>query len=355
MTARALHSTPLFLALALAGCGPEVPDAPAPAGTAQGPAKPAEPGGSDTLRIGAYSVVREVFDKGLLPAFAAKWKEKSGRTVTFETSYNASGAQARAIKGGLPSDIAVLSLEGDMETLVDAGLVKSTWKQGPSGGMLTRSLVVIGVRDGNPKAIKDWDDLGKPGVGVLYPDPKTSGGAKWNVGAIYGAAFRKSLAGGKPDLAAVKKALAAVQKNVVNMDASGRQSMTTFERGTGDAIVTYENEILLRKKEGREIPYVIPPATLRIDGPVALVDTNVDKNRTRAVAEAFLEFLLSPEGQGILADYGFRPVDPKAPDKTGRPLPPGLFTIEDLGGWKTVNKDVFGPKGLWTSVYAEAQ
>jgi sulfate/thiosulfate-binding protein len=332
-------ATALLSLVTLCGCG----------GDSTGKA-----GATDTLRIGAYSVVKEVFHEKLLPTFAAQWKQKTGRTVTFEESYNASGAQARAIKSGLPSDVAILSLEGDMEQLVEAGLVKSTWKDTPNKGMLTRSLVVIGVRPGNPKAIKDWDDLAKPGVGVLYPDPKTSGGAKWNIGAMYGAALLKSKAehDGKPDLEAVKSLLAKVQANVVNMDSSGRQSMTTFERDSSDAIVTYENELLFRKKQGRDIPYIVPPSTLQIDGPVALVDKNVDKNKSREVAEAFLAFMLSPEGQAIFVEYGFRPVDPKAPDTDKPPLPEKLFTIGDLGGWKAVNKEVFGPTGLWSAVFA---
>ncbi|MDB5350749.1 MAG: sbpA [Planctomycetota bacterium] len=322
------------------------------AGCSGGDAAPAS-STSDIVRIGAYSVVKEAFHDGLMPAFAKQWKAKTGRDVTFEEAYNASGAQARNIKQGYEADVAVLSLEDDMELLAKAGLVKSGWNGGPNKGMLTNSLVVIGHREGNPKAIAGWSDLEKPGVGVLYPDPKTSGGAKWNVGAIYGNALLGSKSkGGTPDLNAVKASLAKVQKNVVNMDASGRQSASSFyERGMGDALVTYENELLLRKKAGKAISYVIPPATLLIESPVALVDTYVEKHKNREVAEAFLAFLLSPEGQGILAEFGFRPVDPKVPDRTGQPLPKGVFRIADLGGWPTVNAEVFGPKGVWTSIF----
>ena len=147
---------------------------------------------TDVLRIGAYSVVREVFHDGLLPAFAAEWKSRTGRDVEFEESYNASGAQARAIASGFDADLAVLSLEGDIELLVKAGLVKPSWNAGPDQGIITHSLVVIGIRPGNPKRIHDWADLARPGVGVLYPDPKTSGGARWNINAIYGAALLAS-------------------------------------------------------------------------------------------------------------------------------------------------------------------
>ena len=141
------------------------------------------------LKIGAYSVVREVFHDGLIPAFKAQWKSKTGRDVQFEESYSGSGAQARSIASGFDADLAILSHEGDMQGLVKAGKVKSDWNSGPHRGILTHSLVVIGHRAGNPKQIKDWPDLGRPGVGVLYPDPKTSGGARWNINAIYGAAL----------------------------------------------------------------------------------------------------------------------------------------------------------------------
>src|SRR5262245_29379992 len=210
--------------------------------------------GTDTLTIGAYSVVREALHEGVLPAFAAEWKRQTGREVRFEESYNASGAQARAIASGFDADVAILSLEGDIDLLVKAGVVDPSWKKGPRGGMITRSLVVIGHREGNPKSIHDWEDLTKQGVGVLYHDTKTSGGARWNINAVYGAVLRH----GGPE--AARDLLSRVQANVVTMDASGRQSMATFERGIGDAVITYENELLLQRKIlGRAAPYVVPP------------------------------------------------------------------------------------------------
>lgn len=306
--------------------------------------------GTDSLTIGAYSVVREAFHQAVLPAFAARWKAKTGRDVRFEESYSGSGAQSRAIASGFDADVAVLSLEGDIARLVKAGLVKGSWNAGPDRGMITRSLVVIGVREGDPLGIHGWDDLSRPGVAVLYPDPKTSGGARWNINAIYGAGLRKSR--GKPDPEAGRDLLARVQARVVNMDASGRQSMATFERGTGDAIVTYENEILLRERmTGRRSTYVIPASTLLIEGPAALVDASVERHGNRAVAEAFLAFLRTDEAQKILADHGFRPLDPTL-DPPGRaPLPPGLFTMADLGGWSKVNADVYDPGGVWDSLF----
>jgi sulfate transport system substrate-binding protein len=294
-----------------------------------------------------------------LPAFAAEWRRRTGRDVVFEESYNASGAQSRAIASGFDADIAVLSLEGDIQRLVEAGLVDPRWNAGPDRGIITHSLVVIGVRPGNPRSIHDWGDLARPGVSVLYPDPKTSGGARWNINAIYGAGLRQG--GGAP---AARALLARVQANVVSMDASGRQSMATFERGTGDAVVTYENELLLqRRRTGADVTCVIPPATLLIEGPAAIVDSVVQRHGNRAVAEAFLAFLHSRQAQAILGGYGFRPrgQGPGAPggdDTEGAglaALPPHLFTMADLGGWKPVNKRVYGPGGVWDSLFTHTQ
>jgi sulfate transport system substrate-binding protein len=310
---------------------------------------------TDVLKIGAYSVVREVLHDGLLPAFTAEWKSKTGRSASFEEAYNGSGAQARLIASGFDADVAILSHEGDMELLVKAGRVKADWKAGPTHGVVSHSLVVIGHRAGNPKGIQDWGDLAKPGVAVLYPDPKTSGGARWNINAIYGAAYLRSQAahGGTADLSDVRDFMARIQANVVNMDPSGRQSMANFaERRTGDAVVTYENELLLRNKENEPLPYVIPPATLLIESPAALVATAVESHQSRAVAEAFLEFLVSEKGQQIFAEYGFRPVrKDSAPPKGAQALPAKLFTMAELGGWAKIEEELYGPKGLWTSIF----
>ena len=329
--------------LVLASLGPTCEPS---AGTAQGSR-------GDTLTLGAYSVVREAFHDGLIPAFASKWERETGRAVRFEESYNASGAQSRAIASGFDADIAVLSLESDMDLLVKAGLVKKEWNSGPHRGNVTRSLVVIGHREGNPKDIRDWPDLARPGVGVLYPDPKTSGGARWNIAAIWGAGLLGGAGGSKaPDPDGARDLLAGVQGNVVNMDSSGRQSLATFERGTGDAVVTYENELLLRKKYGKNpIPYVTPDATLQIESPAALIGPSIDRHRNREVAEAFFAFLLSDEGQAILGEYGFRPVNPRLEVAGLPPLPPRLFTIRDLGGWPKVKKTVFDAGGVWASTF----
>jgi sulfate transport system substrate-binding protein len=311
----------------------------------------------DTLKIGAYSVVKEAFHDGLLPAFASEWKRRTGRVARFEESYTASGAQARSIASGLDADIAVLSHSGDMRRLVEAGRVRRDWDAGPHKGIISHSLVVIGYRPGNPKGIRGWADLARPGVGVLYPDPKTSGGARWNIDAIYGAALLDSrrARGGHPDLATVRDLMSRIQADVVNMDPSGRESVANFERGTGDALVTYENELLLCRKLGREIPYVVPSSTLLIESPAAVVESSVVRHGNRGLAEAFLDFLHSADGQRILAEYGFRPVRPEttaAVNGFDLPTPAGVFTLADLGGWDAVEDALYGPAGIWTSILA---
>jgi len=306
-----------------------------------------------TLILGAYTVPKEAYEKEVIPAFQVYWKQKTGEVVKFEESYVASGAQARAIIGGLEADVAALSLEGDLQKVVEAGLITHDWKSGPNKGMVTRSVVAIGYRPGNPKNIWDWDDLTKPGIEVLYPNPKTSGGAMWDVNAIYGAGLMISeMKTGKPDPAYAENLLMAVQKNVKVMDKSGRESVSTFERGIGDALVTYENEILLRQMEGKDLPFVVPKATILIENPTAIVDKYVDKHGTREVAEAFVEFCFNEQSQRAFAKYGFRPVVPKIAEefKDKYPVPEMLFDINYLGGWGEVEKTIYGADGVWTRI-----
>jgi sulfate transport system substrate-binding protein len=308
---------------------------------------PSEGEESDRLVIGAYSVIREALHDGALPAFAAHWKARTGRAVRYEESYNGSGAQTRAVLSGFDADVVLLSLESDVDKLVKAGLVSSSWNKGKAKGIVTHSLVVIGHRPGNPKSLHDWDDLARQGVGVIIPDPKTSGGARWNSAAIYGA----GLARGGPNAAA--DLLTHVIDNVVTMDASGRQSMATFERGTGDAIVTYEHELVIKRLlTGDDVPYIIPAPTLVIEGPGAVVDASVTRHGNRVLAEAFLAYLRSPDGQRVLARYGFRSVHENTASPDLRlPSPGPLFTIGELGGWSRVNRTLFGAGGVWDSIF----
>jgi sulfate transport system substrate-binding protein len=309
-----------------------------------------------TLVLGAYTVPKDAYQKEIIPAFQEYWKEKTGQTVRFEESYEASGAQSRAIESGFEADIAALSLEADIDRLSEAGIITHNWKESPNNGFVTHSAVVIVYRPGNPKNISGWDDLKRDDVEVLYPNPKTSGGAMWDINAIYGAGLKLSeITTGKQDKAYARGFLKAIQQRVRIMDSSGRMSVTTFENGIGDALVTYENEALLRGIQGKAFPYVLPEATILIQNPVVLVDRYVEKHGTRAVAQAFLQFLFSQTAQRAFAQYGFRPVEPTvAGEFEGEyPVPKYLFTIEYLGGWGVVSKEMYGPDGVWSKIMEE--
>lgn len=309
-----------------------------------------------TLILGAYTVPKEAYQKEIIPAFQKYWLEKTGQQVKFQESYIASGAQSRAIIGGFEADVAALSLEKDVARLVEAGLITHDWRSRRYNGFVTRSVVAIAFRPGNPKNIRDWEDLAKPGVSVLYPSPKTSGGAMWDVNAIYGGGLKISeINTGSPSEAFAKDLLKSIQRNVKVMDKSGRESVTTFENGIGDALITYENEILLRNMQGREMPFIIPDATILIENPVAIIDVNVDKHQNRSVAEAFVEFMLDSESQSAFARYGFRPVDEQVAMEFSQkyPHPKHLFDIDYLGGWDNVHESIYGTNGVWTRVMEE--
>ena len=306
------------------------------------------------LVLGGYTTPREVYGKAIIPAFKEYWKQKTGQDVEFRESYQGSGAQSRAIIGGFEADIAALSLEDDINRIAQAGLITHDWKAQPNNGIVSTSIVVIAVRDGNPKGIKDWADLAAPGLNVLTPDPKTSGGAQWNVNAIYGAALRGYAGVPKDDRAAAQQFLESVFRNVSVMDKGARESLTTFEKGVGDAAITYENEVIVARQAGLRYDYVVPRSTILIQNPVALVDKNVDKHGVRPAAEAFVSFLWGDEAQRAFAKYGLRPVDQAIAAETTSQLPhvEDLWTIEFLGGWKSVATDLYGPDGVYSRVIA---
>ncbi|MGA6828469.1 sulfate ABC transporter substrate-binding protein [Nitrospira sp. NS4] len=310
------------------------------------------------LLLAAYSVPKEAYEKRIIPAFEQQWKQKTGETIRIHTSFAASGAQARAIIGGLEADVAALSLESDLQQLVKGNLVTHDWKQGPRKGVVTTSVVALGVRKGNPKGIKNWEDLAKPGVEVLYPSPKTSGGAMWDVIAIYGAGLKLGKQRGLPDSAAEQYAsdlLKRIQRNVKVMDKSGRESVTTFERGVGDVIVTYENELAPRITQGRPYELIIPAETVLIENPIAVVDRNADRHRVRDLAEAFVSYLYGDDAQRAFAEFAFRPTNESTAKSFATTFvqPPALFTIAELGGWDKVFSTLFGQEGSWTKAVEE--
>jgi sulfate transport system substrate-binding protein len=313
---------------------------------------------SRELIVAAYSVPKEAYERHIIPSFQRLWKQRTGQEIRVRTSYGASGAQARAILGGFDADVAVLSLEGDVDQIAKGGLITHDWKKGPHGGMISASVVALGVRKGNPKRIIGWEDLGKPGVEVLYPNPKTSGGAMWDVIAIYGAGLKlaEKAAGAKPAVGQQADAQAVdllrrIQRNVRVMDKSGRESVTTFERGVGDVIITYENELLPRIKSNRPYEIIVPNETVWIENPAAVVDRYVDRHKVRDVAEAFVAYLHGAEAQAAFVELGFRPLDKNDPKLSAMfPQPAQLFTVAELGGWEKVGPKLFGATGIWTSV-----
>ncbi|HEU0300433.1 MAG TPA: sulfate ABC transporter substrate-binding protein, partial [Longimicrobium sp.] len=213
------------------------------------------------------------------------------------------------------------------------------------GGMVSRSVVVLGVRPGNPKGVRDWDDLRRSGVAVLTPSPRTSGGAMWNIAALHGAVSRGHAGAGAPPETVLREVL----RNVAVMDKGARESMLSFENGVGDVAITYENEVLVARQAGKAMDYVIPASTILIENPVAVVDTYVDEHGTRDVAEAFVAFLRTPEVQRMYARYGLRAVDPAVAAETAAQYPAvrDLFTIRDLGDWPAVTKALFDPGTLF--------
>ena len=309
-----------------------------------------------TLTLGAYTTPREAYGKAIIPAFQRYWKKKTGQDVRFQESYLGSGAQARAIVGGFEADVAALSLEADVDTIARAGLIQRDWRAGPTQGMVTRSVVVIAVRKGNPKAVRDWGDLRRKGLEVLTPNVRTSGGAKWNVCALYGAALRGGTGAAKGDAGAAEALLRDVLRNVTVMDKGARESMINFEKGVGDVAITYENEVLVGRKAGETYEYVTPRSTILIENPAAVVDKYADKHGNRDLADAFVAFLSTPEAQRAFADYGLRPVDAGVAREVDKRFPAvsDLFTVRDLGGWTQVEKSLFSHSGAYERAMAAA-
>jgi sulfate/thiosulfate-binding protein len=314
-------------------------------------------GNSVTLVLGAYTTPREAFAE-IIPLFQANWKEKTGQDVVFEESYLGSGAQSRAVVEGFEADVVALSLEADVTRIVDAGLITHDWKSKPHNGMMSTSVVAFAVRSGNPKGINDWSDLNQEGLEILTPNPKTSGGAMWNVMALYGAAKRGFVEGvAADDDAAAQAFLLDVLGHVTVMDKGARESITNFEQGVGDVAITYENEVLVAKQAGQEYDLVLPRSSLLIENPVVVVDSYAEKHGTKEVADAFVDFLFAKEAQEIFAKHGLRSPDPEvaAAHTEQYPAIEDLFTIEYFGGWASVTPAYFGEDGIYTQTVAQVQ
>lgn len=284
------------------------------------------------LALVAYSTPTVAFGK-LISAFQ---QTPAGKDVSFTQSYAGSEVQARAIVAGLPADVVDFSHEADMDTLVKAGIVAKSWSASATRGFVSRSVVVFVVRNGNPKKIRTWDDLVKPGVEVVTPNPFSSGGARWNVLAAYGAALR---AGKTPKQA--EAYLKSLFSHVVAQDTNARNALNTFLSGKGDVLLTYENEAILAQQQGRPVYYLIPKATIQIENPIAV--TTSSKNK--AAAQAFVRFATSPAGQRIWAANGYRPVLQSVFEQVKAKYPPRpqLFKVGYVGGWTLATKKFFDP------------
>jgi len=283
---------------------------------------------STNLTLVAYSTPKDAYSK-VIPAFQSTG---AGRDVSFTQSYGPSADQSRSVLNGLPADVVAFSLASDMTRLIKPGLVAANWNKDAYRGMVTDSVVVIGVRPGNPKHIRGWNDLTKPGVEVVTPNPFTSGGARWNVMAAYGA----QLKAGRSHKQAVSY-LIKLFKNVSVQDKSARESLQTFAQGKGDALLAYENEAIFAKKKGVPLQYVVPISTILIENPVAAVKTSKHIKQ----AKAFVKFLRTPAAQQIFGENGYRPVVKSVAKKFRFPRPAKLFKIDTLGGWPQVQRRFF--------------
>jgi len=338
----ALLVAAIAAALVVAACGGS--DDTAGGGSSSASSAAASGGPKTQLSLIAYSTPQVVYDE-VIPQFQ---KTQAGNGVTFKESFGASGDQSRAVEAGLPADVVTFSLAPDMDRLVKAGLVSSDWASTPTKGLVSKSVVSLIVRKGNPKNIHTWDDLLKPGVKVLTPNPFTSGAAKWNIMAAYGA---KS-GGGENAQAGLDYLRQLITKHVVVQDKSGREALQNFTSGTGDVLISYENEAITAQKKGQKVDYVIPDQTISIENPIAVVS----KSSHTQQAKAFVDFALSAPAQQVFADWGYRPVDQAVFDenKAKFPTPKGLFTIDDLGGWSKVNDEFFDPdKGSVAKIEGE--
>lgn len=279
--------------------------------------------------------MKESMEKAIYPKFVAKWKEEHGQDVRFTSSFAGSETVTNQILQGVPADIAILSIDRDAQRLKEKGFVTSDWHALPYKGIINKTPLVILVKGGNPKGIHDFQDLGKPGVKLIHPDPVSSGGAQWSILAIYGSELTKSAKqNGEPDPARALQTLQAIWKNVFVTPASAREARTTFELGNGDALVTYELEGLLMKESGKPVEIIYPQATIFSEHPAVVIDRNVSAQK-RAIVDAFMQYLWSDEAQSAFVKYHFYSVTNNAFNEANKQLGhiEMPFTIDYFGGW----------------------
>ena len=283
-----------------------------------------------TLTLVAYSTPREAYEE-IIPLFQAT---PEGANVQFETSFAASGEQSRAVESGLPADVVALSLEPDITRLIEPGLVAADWNADEYKGMVTDSVVVFIVRPGNPKGITSWDGLTEEGVEVLTPNPLTSGGARWNIMAAWGAQLEQ----GKTEAEATEY-LRQLFTHVAVQDKSARESLATFAGGKGDVLLGYENEVIGAQQKGEALEFVVPDQTILIENPVAVVTESANPEK----AAEFIAFLRTPEAQRVFGEKGYRSILPEVLAEFEYPTPAALFDITKFGGWADVTTKFFDP------------
>nr|WP_246179727.1 sulfate ABC transporter substrate-binding protein [Pandoraea aquatica] len=302
----------------------------------------------------SYDPTRELY-ADYNKAFEAHYKQVAGDTVTVKASHGGSGKQARTVLDGAPADVVTLGISADIDELATAGLVNKDWqKRLPDNATPYTSTIVLLVRKGNPKGIKDWNDLAKPGISVVTPNPKTSAGARWNYLAAWLYALKQP--GGNEQKA--QEFVKAIYKNVGVLDSGARGATTTFvERGIGDVLIAWENEALLSVKDlgPDKFDIVVPSSSILTEPPVAIVDKNVDKHGTRKAAEAYLQWLYSPQGQEIAAKHFYRPRSPEIAKKYESQYPKlKLYTVDaDLGGWTKTQAKHFADGGIFDQIYTK--
>lgn len=303
-----------------------------------------------TLTLASFAVTQSAYEK-IIPQFAQQWEEKTGQKVTFNQSYGGSGSQTRAVIDGLEADVVALALSADVEKIESVGLIEAGWQQeNPDNSIVTKSVVAFVSREGG-KQVKTWADLTNPDIKVITANPKTSGGARWNFMALWGQVIQS---GGTTQQA--EDYVTQIYGNVPILPKDAREASDVFyKQGQGDILLNYENEILLAELKGEKQPYVVPTDyNISIDNPVAVVDKYVDENGTREVAEAFVEYLFTPEAQREFAKVGFRPSNPEIFKEFESQYPPidNLFTIDDFGGWAKVQDQFFGEGGVFDQMFA---
>ncbi|MDX2272103.1 MAG: sulfate ABC transporter substrate-binding protein [Cyanobacteriota bacterium] len=304
------------------------------------------------LTLASFAVTKAAYDE-IIPLFEEAWRQQHQQEVVIYQSYGGSGSQARAVIDGLEADVVHLALALDVEKIEAAGLIAPGWAaETPNGdGILTQSVSVIVTRPGNPKQIEDWADLTRPDMDVITPNPKTSGSARWNFLALWGSQLLEG--GGEADAFAFAS---QVFDNVPVLPRDAREATDIFfKRQQGDALITYENEVILAQLNGENLPYVIPAVNISVDNPIAVVDKNVDKHNTREAAEAFVQFLYTPTAQREFAKVGFRPVNPSVAAEFQATFPEvkRLFSAHDIGDWSTIQKKMFDQRAIFDQIQAQ--